>query len=352
MGHAANMRIVVIGAGIVGASLAYHLACKGAEVTVVEAGEIASGATGRSFGWINATYAGPDPIAALRAAAISEYRELEGQLPSLKVRWTGALSYGLAIDDLQQTSTTLLSRAEILQREPNLKHPPLQALFAAEEGALDPGQANRALIAGAQAHGAKILTQTRVLRFVVSGAQVTGVETANGRIEADVVVIAAGTGTAALTALLSATQPIQAAPVILIRYKTRPDLVHGIISNSQMEVRQCADATLIAAEDYLDDTPQNRPAAIAMRTANAIRNELHGVDAIETESASIGFKPVTADGLPIVGYLPHIAGAYVCSIHPGVTLAAIVARLASEEIIDGQVSTALAPCRPARFLKT
>jgi glycine/D-amino acid oxidase-like deaminating enzyme len=42
-------RVVVIGAGIVGASVAYHLAGKGAQVAVIEAGEIASGVTGRSF---------------------------------------------------------------------------------------------------------------------------------------------------------------------------------------------------------------------------------------------------------------------------------------------------------------
>ena len=52
----ASKRAVVIGAGIVGASLAYHLARKGAEVIVVEAGAIASGVTATSFAWINTTH--------------------------------------------------------------------------------------------------------------------------------------------------------------------------------------------------------------------------------------------------------------------------------------------------------
>lgn len=57
-----DKHIVVIGAGIVGASLAYHLADKGAKVTVVEAAEIASGVTATSFAWINTTHGEPDPI--------------------------------------------------------------------------------------------------------------------------------------------------------------------------------------------------------------------------------------------------------------------------------------------------
>ncbi|MDB5982599.1 MAG: oxidase [Pseudomonas sp.] len=72
MGNAQDKRVVVIGAGIVGASLAYHLADKGANITLVEAEGIASGVTGSSFAWINTQYGEPDPIAELRGAAIKD----------------------------------------------------------------------------------------------------------------------------------------------------------------------------------------------------------------------------------------------------------------------------------------
>ncbi|MEK1913442.1 MAG: FAD-binding oxidoreductase [Pseudomonas chlororaphis] len=354
MGNAANKRVVVIGAGIVGASLAYHLAGRGAQVILVEAEDIASGVTGRSFAWINTSHDGPDSIASLRGAAIQEYRRLETELPGLKVRWSGALSYGTNPSEALHASghppsATQLSRSQILDLEPNLKHPPQQAMYAAEEGALDAVQATQALIAGAQAHGAQVLTQTRVLGFTTQGARVTAVETARGRIEADVVVLAAGTGIKQLTELLNLPLPIAASPAILIRYASPPELVRTLISNPEMEVRQGPDGTLLAAEDYLDDALENQPAAIALRTAQAIRNELHGVASIELESACVGLRPMPVDGTPIVGYLPDIGGVYVCAMHPGVTLAAIVGRLASEEIIDGQGSPALAPCRPERF---
>lgn len=142
MGNGQGKRVVVIGAGIVGASLAYHLASKGANVTLVEAEDIASGVTGSSFAWLNASHPEPDPIAQLRGSAIKEYRRLETQLPGLEIRWTGALSYSaMAIETLpvsgHQASANLVSRSRILDLEPNLKNPPQSALYAAEEGALD-----------------------------------------------------------------------------------------------------------------------------------------------------------------------------------------------------------------------
>ena len=65
-----------------------------------------------------------------------------------------------------------------------------------------------------------------------------------------------------------------------------------------------------------------------------------------------GLRPMPVDGIPIIGYLPDMDGVYVCAMHPGVTLAAIVGRLASEEIVDDKVSPALESCRPERFSKS
>lgn len=123
-GH--GKRVVVIGAGIVGASSAYHLADKGAKVILVEAEDIASGATGASFAWLNTSHPEPDPIAQLRGSAIKEYRRLETQLPGLEIRWTSALSYSVkAIGALpvsgHQTLAKLVCRSQILDLEPNLK---------------------------------------------------------------------------------------------------------------------------------------------------------------------------------------------------------------------------------------
>ncbi|PYB84519.1 FAD-binding oxidoreductase [Pseudomonas soli] len=344
--------VVVVGAGIVGASVAYHLCCQGAQVTIVEAGHVASGVTSTSFAWINTAYSDTDPAAALRAAAVSDYRRLEAQLPSLLIQWTGSLTYGLpevAAAPATDTGISTVSRAQILTLEPNLKHPPAQANHAPEEGALNAVAATRALIKGAQARGARLLEQTQVEGFTGSAENVSGVKTTQGVIDADLVVIAAGTGTTLLTDLLGYPLALEASPAIYIRYHSPPHLVRGIISNAAMEVRHADDGSLLAAEDYLDDAADNQPGAIALRTAEAIGAELHGAVSLDVEKACVGFRPIPSDGAPLVGYLPGINGVYVCVMHPGVTLAATVGRLVSMEITSGTPSPDLAPCRLGRF---
>ena len=56
------------------------------------------------------------------------------------------------------------------------------------------------------------------------------------------------------------------------------------------------------------------------------------------------------DGIPIIGSLTKVSSVYGCEMHPGVTLAAIVGRLASEEIVEGKTCDELGPCRPDRFI--
>ena len=65
--------ILVIGAGIIGASIAYHLARRGARVTVIDRARPAGGATGQSFAWINASYRNPKPYYRLRIHGMQEY---------------------------------------------------------------------------------------------------------------------------------------------------------------------------------------------------------------------------------------------------------------------------------------
>ena len=66
--------LVVVGAGIVGASVAYHAARAGAVVTLVDAGRPGAGVTADSFAWIGASGARTGPAAGLRATATDEYR--------------------------------------------------------------------------------------------------------------------------------------------------------------------------------------------------------------------------------------------------------------------------------------
>ena len=76
---------MVVGAGIVGASVAYHAARAGAVVTLVDAGRPGAGVTVDSFAWIGASGVRTGPAAGLRVTATQEYRRLEAELPGLPV---------------------------------------------------------------------------------------------------------------------------------------------------------------------------------------------------------------------------------------------------------------------------
>ena len=99
-------RIVVVGAGILGASIAYHLVKRGASVLIVEAVRPGAEATEKSFGWINATFSKrPRAYFDLNQLGLAGWRRLEIELGGeLKVQWGGSVSWAPAdstADDLR-----------------------------------------------------------------------------------------------------------------------------------------------------------------------------------------------------------------------------------------------------------
>ena len=88
-------RVIVVGSGIIGASIAYHLAKAGAEVTVIEAGETGGLATRASWAWINASWGNPEPYFRLRVRAIEHWHKMQSEIPQLAINWCGGLIWDL-----------------------------------------------------------------------------------------------------------------------------------------------------------------------------------------------------------------------------------------------------------------
>ena len=137
-----SSRIVIVGAGIVGASIAYHLARQGQRVIVVEQAYPAAGATGSSFGWISEGVPEGAPDAFLRREIVADWVRLTQEIPALWVNWSGALSYGQA-PATQNPGNRRLSSAEVMALEPALGRPDSQAYFAARDGAVDHDKAHQ-----------------------------------------------------------------------------------------------------------------------------------------------------------------------------------------------------------------
>ena len=174
--------MIIVGAGIIGASIAYHLASRGIKVTVIDQAHPASGATGSAFGWIHTTVSDDAPDALLRRASAEDWHRLEKEIPELCIRWVGALSYG-ADSPCEQDESKMLQQSDISLLEPAMNAPPSRAHYAGQDGAMDPAEATRTLLDKACCLGAKLKTQTLVTGFRKEGNRIIGIETAEGIID-------------------------------------------------------------------------------------------------------------------------------------------------------------------------
>jgi glycine/D-amino acid oxidase-like deaminating enzyme len=206
--------LVVVGAGIVGASVAYHAARAGAVVTLIDAGRPGAGVTADSFAWIGASRIRTGPGAGLRASATEEYRRLEAELAGLPVTWSGSLSWGPEAGTPEAgPGQEIVDAATVVTLEPALRQPPEWAVWAPDDGAVDPVGVTERLVAGARAHGARVHPDTPVTAVRRDAAgRVVGVETAAGPLSAATVVLAAGVATAALGAPLGIRIPVDPSP--------------------------------------------------------------------------------------------------------------------------------------------
>ena len=331
--------VVVVGAGIVGASVAYHAARAGATVTLVDAGRPGAGVTADSFAWVGASGVRTGPAAGMRATATEEYRRVEAELPGLPVIWSGSLSWRAEAGAPEAgPGQEIVDAATVMTLEPNLRQPPEWAMWAPGDGAVDSVGVTERLVAGARDHGARVHLDTAVTAVRRDAAgQVAGVETAGGPLSGTTVVLAAGVATAALGAPLGVRVPVEPSPCPLFRLRAPAGLVRTVVNTQDFDLRQVAADRLIAAAD----SPE--------RTLAAVRSTFRGAGSVELLSTRLGVRPMPADGEPIVGPVADVPGLYLAVMHAAVTLAPAVGRLIARELVDGIVESALSGCRPDRF---
>lgn len=332
--------VVVVGAGIVGASVAYHAARLGAVVALVDKALPGAGATGESFAWIGASARVPGPGGPLHAGALREYRRLAAEVPDVHVRWTGSLSWPPSGEP--EPGRNLVDAEQVAALEPHLRHPPDRALHVPGDGAVDPVATTDALVADS---GARTLFGTAVTGLRVSGGRVVGVETTAGFVGADVVVLAAGADVAGLCAPLGVAVPVAPSPAVLLRLDGPPDLVRTVVATPGVEVRAGAAGELLAALAHTGEATAAALARSAERARARIAALVRGGEEVRLRSARVGVRPMPTAGHPLIG--PLVPGAYLAVMHSGVTLAPVAGRLVAEEVVGGAEAPELAGCRPA-----
>jgi sarcosine oxidase subunit beta len=212
--------VIVIGAGVQGASLAFHLAARGARVIVVERSTIAAGATGRSSGLVRMHY---DLLAETRLAWVSfpyfrDWAEMVGGdcgFTRTGFLWiepaSGAdrLRSNVASHRAMGIETSVVGADEIRRIAPGLAVGDDEvAAYEPGSGYADPSGTAAGLLHAARDRGAQLVQMAEVTALPVTGGRVAGVETTKGSFAARVVVNAAGGWAGRVAALAGLDIPI------------------------------------------------------------------------------------------------------------------------------------------------
>jgi glycine/D-amino acid oxidase-like deaminating enzyme len=330
--------VTVIGAGIVGASVAYHLARLGVPVTLIDrAAAPATGVTRDSFAWIGDSDGDwPGGADDLRGYALADYRRLEAEVPGVTVRWTGSLTWSSGA--VAGRGQTWVGRDEIAALEPRLakvrdravgdralgdRAVVDRAVHSPRDGAVDPVGVTEALVEAARGLGARVVMDAGPVDLTKP-----------------TVVLAAGVGTAALADRLGVRLPLTGSPAMLLRVATEPGLIRGIVVTPDFEARELRPGHLLMT------APRPGGAALAEATVAALRETFPSDTPSELLGWAIGERPMPANG-PIIGFLTPDRSAYVAVTHSAVNLAPTIGRLVAEELTTGRPVDELRRCRPS-----
>jgi glycine/D-amino acid oxidase-like deaminating enzyme len=364
------MRIVVIGAGIIGANVAWRLTQKGAKVTVVEAGRPGSGTSGNSFAWVNSHRKPPRRYHDLNVLAMHAHRALCREFPDQNW-WGGRGSVAFrrideSVSDFEAQIATWHDwnyGAEVIDRKrlaallPDIDanaFPDHQAVFFEDEGWVSPVLLVHRLIQAAKGAGAEVLTESGPVTVVLKGGAAKGVRIAAGEIEADAVVNCAGRLVNSVIddgALHIPMDPTLGMLVFTPPIPVNPDLA---ILGPECEIRPDGAGRMMLHSEEIDHrlTPDLSPEQLRQMATEAVERATRIIPSIanaQVEAFRIGTRARPVDGYPAVGSLPGLDGYTVVATHSGVTLSPWLGQAVADEILDGKVHEELSDFRPRRF---
>lgn len=363
--------VVVIGGGILGASTAAHLSRSGAQVTLVTAGALADGASGRSIAWLNSSGARTPEYHYLRLIAMERYRTWRLRRPESAsyLRFDGALKWAGPDESFRETfafersggyDALWLSREDVARFAPDVDVDAVAdegAIYNPAEGWVNLPDLIAALIAEAESAGARVLTGVGEARVDVQDGVAMGVVLADGtRLAADRVVLATGPAVPAHLAALGVTVP-DATPAAFVLFTDPVDLeVRTVLNTPRVAVRPTPDGRLVLDADWAeksvlvgDDGSITVPEESVRGLLDEASRVLAGNPTLTASRVGAGFKPIPGDGEPVVGAVPGIDGLSVLFTHSGATLGLILGELVAEEIITGAPSPVLSAFRLDRF---
>jgi len=374
---AARVRVGIVGGGIVGAAIAMRLARAGADVTLLERTAPASGATSKSFAWIN-PFMDDAHYMRMRLAAVDRWRRIDRPL-RMGVVWGGYIGFTdqdsergrMAVQSAHLAEaghpTRSLDMAELKRISPSIDPGKLVEATGSDLGGhVDPVHATRRFLVAATAAGARVFHPCPVTAIEPTASGVVAI-TPRGRLRFDHLIVAAGVDAPALLAPLGYQLPLLHRPGALVHSKPMPIMTRFVYDGpGPLEWKQAADGSIVGAEasgppplpvhEDIRDHAMDFPPGIAQLHGSRILSKLAvympALARAEVGSVTLGFRPYPADGFPVVGPVPGAPTVSLCVTHSGVTLAPLLGEYMSNELLTGLHEPMLAPYRPTRSMPT
>ena len=365
------MRALVIGAGVIGASVTHRLARGGAEVTLLDRGLPGGGTSSTSFNWINANSKTPRAYHDLNVEGMRAHTALRAERGGAPW-WHGGGNLLWATGDAEREgirrrierlhawdyAAEEITAARLHELEPDIPAAAVRDATIAyfpDEGWIDSIVYVHAMVLDAVRAGARVRTGTAVRELLRAGDRVAGVRVESGETyEADVVVNCAGRWADQIGA--SAGLGIPLAPNRSLLAITPPALtrLQRVVHAPGCQFRPDGGGRVIIQADDVDEIvtagsvsePRADLAADLVRRATAL---LPGLEGVAPETARIGVRAMPADGRSIVGPQGGVSGYYLVVTHSGVTMAPFLGTVAADELLLGRPDSRLAPFRPDRF---
>jgi glycine/D-amino acid oxidase-like deaminating enzyme len=360
-----SVDVCIVGGGLLGTATALFAARRGLRVLLLEASELASGASGAAFGGVSVGIYSfsaarvPDTYVELSKASLALYAELQDELgPPMDFTRPGSLDPFYDEKDLQSrkdrveglracgVDCRLLDRKQVQEVEPAVSDLVVGATYCPVDAHITPPSVTLAWAAAARRAGAEIRTGVPVVSIVRQGTRVVGVRTADEEISAGWVVNVAGVGAEPLARTAGIRLPITYSRGQMFVTDRIPRFLNTYIHN----IKQTLSGTVVLGatrESGVRDTGVS--VAGIKEILGWARRLLPTLDRARIVRSWAGVRMVPPDGYPIMGKVEGLDNFVHAVMHRGVTLGPIVGRLLVEIITHGQPSIDIEPYRMSRF---
>jgi glycine oxidase len=373
--HHDKPRVAVIGAGVIGLSIAWRLATRGAQVTVYDRGTAGSGASHAAAGMLAATMEaepGEEALVALGRASQARWPSFAAELQQItgidvELRTEGTLIVAVSADDRAQLMHHLayqqklglpvkwITAAQARCREPRLASALAGAVLSPGDHQVDNRKLASALREAARGSGAVIKECSAVAAVTSTGGRASGVVLANGdELPADVVVLAAGAWSRTIAGLgseaLPPVRPVKGQMLALRMDLAAPLISHVVCAPGVYLVPRRDGRLLVGAtvEERGFDTTLTAGGILTL--LEAAWRAVPAIEELPVAEMWVGHRPGSRDDAPILGLGPIVGLIYATGHHRnGILLTPITADLIARLILDGEVDVALAPFAIDRF---